>query len=1143
MNKTYEFLDHTGLSTFLDGLDKRFVHKTGDTVTGELNVSSLVAGSLLVQGDARFVNTIQGTIERANADSNGANIANTYLKLSGGTMTGALTLKSGLYTDSYSAGALHMGNSNIDGINSLYTADYADDMAEGIHFYRDSTHVDSLTASGGTLYFMPNRMVGGGGAFSNANTVLHSGNYTSYAANKVTLAGTNYTQSGGAITITAANLVSAIGTNAVARATGDKDGNAIDTTYLKKSGGTMTGNITFANNKYLQGTKTDGTVTTLLSLDNGNNVNVAYGAGETCPVRIYGNPLQLYNGARTKVVEITAAGKFSYAGINKGTDSADRPIWISYSSGGVIDNTIPTYTDAVTINPSTGNIKATTFTGALSGNATSASKLTTSAGSTTQPIYFSNGVPVAITGAIANNTTGNAATATTAAYLTNSTHTIGNKSNYPFHRLMYTPALTGSWIDKQGIYLITQGYIGGNYGIFRVTVRTNDVSTTNGRTPDNSSATIEWIIRKGFAVNAIQAGFRNTGGNTYIDVYYKSEGAYASVVIARLQSGGRGNIDSCYTFVNSSEANDTTATDKKTSSEVYAKLEVGTVNIEGRTYTHIITPTDAATVNYANSAGTASKLGTSTVGGTDTPIYLNAGVATAITGTLKNNISGNAATATTAAGLTTSAVATGYRLQLKGETVGSNALNPSKNPYIEFSNVDRSQYCQLIYCDYDSIQAPDSLTLVGNQTGTYFIAPNIKATSNVTANGGVAALGIANTSNQSAITDITAGNGISVSGTQVSVNPSTQFKFTSGKLELKEATNQLVGGIKVGGTFEASSKLYPVQLDNGYAFVSVPWYDTAYSAGTGLSLSNGEFSVNTNTIATKTYVNESIAALPTPMQFKGSLGTGGTITSLPSAAAANNGYTYKVITAGTYASQAAKVGDVFISNGSSWILVPSGDEPSGTVTSVGLNMPTGFSVSSSPVTSSGTLTVAFASGYSLPTTAKQGNWDTAYGWGNHASAGYLKSVGWANLTNNADSLDEGSSDVTDNTELFTSYASNNGFADTNAKGKVYRRDAVKIFNYVKGKLPSWSTATSKPSYAWSEITSKPSKLSDFTDDLGSSPTHTHSQYLTSHQSLANYVTLDGAQTISGKKTFTGDIVVGSCTLHYDSTNACLQFNF
>ena len=54
------------------------------------------------------------------------------------------------------------------------------------------------------------------------------------------------------------------------------------------------------------------------------------------------------------------------------------------------------------------------------------------------------------------------------------------------------------------------------------------------------------------------------------------------------------------------------------------------------------------------------------------------------------------------------------------------------------------------------------------------------------------------------------------------------------------------------------------------------------------------------------------------------------------------------------------------------------DQFVGTVTSVGLSAPTGFSVSGSPVTSSGTLALAFASGYSLPTTAKQTTWDTAY---------------------------------------------------------------------------------------------------------------------------------------------------------------------
>ena len=60
------------------------------------------------------------------------------------------------------------------------------------------------------------------------------------------------------------------------------------------------------------------------------------------------------------------------------------------------------------------------------------------------------------------------------------------------------------------------------------------------------------------------------------------------------------------------------------------------------------------------------------------------------------------------------------------------------------------------------------------------------------------------------------------------------------------------------------------------------------------------------------------------------------------------------------------------------------------VSRVAMSVPTGFSVSGSPITSSGTLALSFSSGYSLPTTAKQSNWDTAYGWGDHAQAGYAK---------------------------------------------------------------------------------------------------------------------------------------------------------
>jgi len=63
----------------------------------------------------------------------------------------------------------------------------------------------------------------------------------------------------------------------------------------------------------------------------------------------------------------------------------------------------------------------------------------------------------------------------------------------------------------------------------------------------------------------------------------------------------------------------------------------------------------------------------------------------------------------------------------------------------------------------------------------------------------------------------------------------------------------------------------------------------------------------------------------------------------------------------------------------------------GTVSSVDMSVPTGFTISGNPITGTGTLALAFDTGYALPTSAKQTQWDTAYGWGDHSTQGYLTS--------------------------------------------------------------------------------------------------------------------------------------------------------
>lgn len=76
---------------------------------------------------------------------------------------------------------------------------------------------------------------------------------------------------------------------------------------------------------------------------------------------------------------------------------------------------------------------------------------------------------------------------------------------------------------------------------------------------------------------------------------------------------------------------------------------------------------------------------------------------------------------------------------------------------------------------------------------------------------------------------------------------------------------------------------------------------------------------------------------------------------MPAAASENKGHTYKVITNHSADNKcpACKAGDMIISNGSAWVVIPSGDEPSGTVTSVA----TGTGLSGGPITSSGTISI------------------------------------------------------------------------------------------------------------------------------------------------------------------------------------------
>lgn len=88
---------------------------------------------------------------------------------------------------------------------------------------------------------------------------------------------------------------------------------------------------------------------------------------------------------------------------------------------------------------------------------------------------------------------------------------------------------------------------------------------------------------------------------------------------------------------------------------------------------------------------------------------------------------------------------------------------------------------------------------------------------------------------------------------------------------------------------------------------------------------DGKIKISANTY-TKEEIDEAHNELAKAMKFAGTLDTTGANGNKTLPSTAKQGDVYKVVTAGTYGSQEAKIGDLFIYDGSKWRYVPSGDE-------------------------------------------------------------------------------------------------------------------------------------------------------------------------------------------------------------------------
>ncbi len=132
----------------------------------------------------------------------------------------------------------------------------------------------------------------------------------------------------------------------------------------------------------------------------------------------------------------------------------------------------------------------------------------------------------------------------------------------------------------------------------------------------------------------------------------------------------------------------------------------------------------------------------------------------------------------------------------------------------------------------------------------------------------------------------------------------------------------------------------------------------------------------------------------------------------------------------------------------------------GTVTSVAATVPVGLTISGSPITTSGTLAIGLAGGYSIPTIATQAQWTSAY----DDKINSLAFTGTTTKTLTLNQQDGGTvtGTFTDNnsggTVTSTSVASANGFAGTVATSTT--TPAITLSTTVTGLLKGNGTAIS-----------------------------------------------------------------------------------
>lgn len=170
---------------------------------------------------------------------------------------------------------------------------------------------------------------------------------------------------------------------------------------------------------------------------------------------------------------------------------------------------------------------------------------------------------------------------------------VGSTNGLPFKRIAHFET-ESSWNDSALLLYISQGYINGSNGICRVEFRTDNISSSS--TSIVASAAVRWLVRNGYGLDSLYAGYYVTADKAYIDIYLKTTGGYQGTVIRVLQDS-RGGINSHVQLINSYYYSDTNY------NEAYNSIEAASTALHNRAYTRIVSGSDIGTVSYSNSTG------------------------------------------------------------------------------------------------------------------------------------------------------------------------------------------------------------------------------------------------------------------------------------------------------------------------------------------------------------------------------------------------------------------------------------------------------------------------------------------------------------------------------------------------------------